>query len=696
MNMVVMFSNPINIFGIFGIFIWGYILVYWGTKTSKVDRFLADNTSLKVILPLIIVLLIPFSLSLLSLLPNVSLIENKNFDSFNNIWLSPFLSHSKDYKISDHLISLLGTFTLSGVVVSLLVNYFNRRAEKWILGESHYNFTKTNYHVIIGSHPSIPYLAKELILANEDDIVIVFSNSDIPDLRRKIESVVENKSKIIMYYGNCDSNRDLSYLNVCNKHLKDIYILGNGKRRKKEDAANDSINMTCYEILKRQRATNKCAKIIDCYVFFEHQSTSLVFQRYNDESKTKESSLNFIPYNFYELQAQKILGWNRLTGDVSVNLNEGINVNSDNHVHLFIIGMSKMGMALGLEAIRICHYPNFAKAQMEYEYSDKKQSVRSLVKRRTKITFIDSKMDEKFVLFKSRYNRLLNEIKYSYINEETKIFNEDNIDKNKPILDIELEFINDWVQSERVYRYINNVCSDQKSIVTIASCLPLANQAIASVLCLPNNALEKASIAVYQPDSDALVNNIKIKLGKKIIPFGMSSNAVCLGHITKLELMAKRISNVYTQKNEVKDYYTTNNLSFFSLDSMKKYEISMKEKLEDSWKSLTELKKWSNRYRASYLLQICDYLDLNNIEKNIVEGIDDQYNCSNRPCDGILARVEHNRYCIERYTLDDQNTDETALLSYRYLDETNNRLYTFPTNDQIMIMSIPYIMNDII
>ncbi|MBQ0143069.1 MAG: hypothetical protein KBT06_09825 [Prevotellaceae bacterium] len=681
--------SPIKALGGLGFIIWLVVIVYTFTNANKIDRFLANNNAItKVLVPLLLVLFIPF---ILSLFHHFCFCSFEELNTFNDDWLSPFLNHAKSYAISDQLISLLGTFLLSGVVVSLLVNYISRRAEKWINGESHYTFRNNYYHVIIGSHPSVPYLANEILKEYKKDIVIVFSKSDIPQLRRKIESTVKQRSQIVMYYGNRDSETDLSHLNVGSKKLKNIYILGEGKSKDKDFVSNDTMNMNCFEILKRIRKKCSCGNI-DCYVFFEHQSTSVIFQRFNNESETKNSSLNFIPYNFYELHAQKLLGWNDIDGNRTINIHEGIGVNTDNHVHLFIIGMSKMGMALGLEAIRVCHYPNFAKAQMDYEYGYKESALKSIEHRRTKITFIDHNMSEKFVLFKSRYRKLLEEIKYTYVDGEIKTVNEPHSNGEKPILDIELEFINDWIQSDLVHQYINNVCDNPMSLVSIVSCLSLSNQSVASILCLSEKCLSKAKIAVYQPESEALVDNIQIGTSKTIVPFGMSSSTVSLKHIVLQEEMARRISYVYQRSDSERELMVYDKKSMYDF-------VTNTPTLAEYWRNLNELRKWSNRYRASYLWQVKDYLNFENIEDCIINGIEGELKDHERPCDGLLARVEHNRFCIERYSLGVETTDTKALWSYKALEEDSKEaepcgLYTFPTNDQIMIVAIPYILED--
>ena len=156
------------------------------------------------------------------------------------------------------------------------------------------------------------------------------------------------------------------------------------------------------------------------YVLFENQMTYSVFQ-FSEICKDTKEYINFIPLNYYEMWAQKVFAapdptnliGNGKSGEDAIDyfpldmlpnqedkhknnrepnrkndLNgtdvppEDIKFISDHeddkhYVHLVVIGMTKMGVAMALEAAHLCHYPNCLTAKAP----------------RTRITFIEENGD---------------------------------------------------------------------------------------------------------------------------------------------------------------------------------------------------------------------------------------------------------------------------------------------------------------
>ena len=390
--------------GFIGLFNWIYVICLSTSDRSQFDRSLANANGKRLAYILLLVVSIPCILYLGYFFIPIEISSISSFDRFIEVIVNPFLNHGgfdKDNGITPSLISLLGTFFLSGVLVSMLVSFLNQRSEKWEKGELRYTFKKCTYCVVIGAHDAVPSLVRQLV--SKYDKVIVFTNKDIPSFRIEVESFIEQepqKQKVVFYKGYRNSKSDLQLLNFDRDNLKAIYVLGEGRVQEKEEMSHDSLNMTCFSYVKELRGANK--PVIDCYVFFENQMTSIIFQKYTKENQG--NTLNFIPYNFYELQAQKAIGW-RLPSEKTSCQEKGIqypiveldrfdrsNVNEDKHVHLVVIGMSRMGQALGLEALRVCHYPNYANSQMLFEYGLDDAAQEMMQKRRTRITFVDCNM----------------------------------------------------------------------------------------------------------------------------------------------------------------------------------------------------------------------------------------------------------------------------------------------------------------
>ena len=701
----------INLIGFVGLINWIGVCILIVINRSQFDRNMAHANFKRLFYILLLVTYIP---CILYLFYN-KLHAPKILEDFNDAIINPFLNH-ENYDFSESLISLLGTFLLSGVLVSMLVNFINQRAERWEKGELRYSFRFWDYCVVIGGHDGVPSLVRQLV--EKYKRVIVLTNRDIPPFRREVESCLEEsqKERVIFYHGYRNSEEDLKHLHVIRDNLKAFYVLGESRVHGEEETSHDTLNMTCLDIMNKLRGEDK--ERIDCYVFFEHQTTSVIFQKFANNEKYH--SFNFIPYNFYELQAQKAIGWsnflkNEKEQEIPLRLDRfGTDVvKADKHVHLVIIGMSKMGQALGLEAIRVCHYPNYANAQMKYEYGDT-DAKQLMERRRTKISFIDCNMKEILDSFKCRYERLLDEISWKYIIGAKTEDHPLKSNKKKIIPDIELEFINGRIQSDEVINHLKNVLTDNSAVLTIASCLSKSNLSIASILCLPKDVLEKSEIMIYQPDSTKLVESIAINGDSdKVKAFGEISQAVNLDHIISLETMAKRVNNVYLRKTILTEYFKKENptqkitLSDFSEDVMLSFERcnrnlcesvwTVKEQYEfEDWK-MTESRRWANRYHASAIWQKVHYIDNNDdIEKIITQGITDNDDCPQEDFEGLMARTEHNRYCVEQWLLDRRKPEDEVFKSYKCLKEEKSKYAEFPTNDQIMTMAIPYIVHNMI
>ena len=690
----------IRIIGIIGLVNWIIIGIVAFAKTNQFDRSIAHTSFLRLVYILLLVISIPCTLYFASKVFQLPIF--KDFETFNRDVLNPFLNHGDNFTFSKSIVSLLGIFLLSGVLVSMLVSFINQRAEKWEKGEITYKFSISTYCIIIGGHDAVPSLAKQL--EEKYDKVIIITNRDISSFRREVESKLTTeyeKQRIIFYHGYRNSRSDLEKLHLKRKNLRAIYILGESRLHGEEETSHDSLNMTCFDIVKDLRGENK--EKIDCYVFFEHQTTSIVFQKYTKNQIC--NSLNFIPYNFYELHAQKAIGWNCLGNPIKLDrFGDGM-VNVNKHVHLVIIGMSRMGMALGLEAIRVCHYPNYAESQKRFEYGYINQA-EEMKKRRTKITFIDCNMNEALESFKCRYKRLLKEVSWNYIDcltpKEPEPHPIDN-DGKKIVPDIEIDFVNGRVQSEEVSEYLQGISDDPTAVLTVASCFPKSNQSIATILCLPKDVLEKAEIMVYQSDSTELVNSIEIRKNKNNIKaFGEISQAVNLKHLKLLESMAQRINNVYVKQTYLKKQQGFSSskkieISEFSKEAMRKFEKEKSEECKKEWRNMEETRKWANRYHASAVWQKVPYVqNFTNIEQYVTKGITEHDDCMHKPYEGLMARTEHNRWCIEQWLLD-RDVNYKAFYNYKAMGEdkeTESRYCRFPTNDQVMTMAIPYILGD--
>lgn len=432
---------------------------------------------------------------------------------------------------------LLASLLISGLIITMMVNYVDLRRDNWLKGNAKYNL-RSNFCLIIGGHRMVPNICKK-ILERKDapGYIVIQCMKPAEILRNEIESVIgdDKMQRIVIYHGNRTSATDIADLNPWGSNS--IYLIG-------ENSAIDGKNHDVKQIRTLQildttisASKGKREGRIPCHVMFEYQSTFTVFQ-YTDPYLM---NIRFIPFNFYETWAQQVIIRNETDAirykplDADAPDTIGITPDSDTRVHLIIIGMSKMGIALAIEAALSAHYPNFIT-----------KGVHPL------ITFIDINADCEMNYFKGRFHNLFEVSRWRYVEAKynperpadvAQIFQPDgsalfdgyahgsyaDADLGRNITDIDWEFIKGDIASPPIKRYIADACIHDRT--TIAICLP-SHQAISAALYMPDSVYTGTGAAhqilVQQDYDSALIEAISsendAEMHKKytrLKPFGM-------------------------------------------------------------------------------------------------------------------------------------------------------------------------------
>ena len=273
--------------------------------------------------------------------------------------------------------------------------------------------------------------------------IIVMSNGDSQEIRQSINTLIDKRHEkyIFVYRGRKDSGEDLDSLMM--EAADEVFLLGeqdeynrdatnmealrkiaNTQKRlelRKNDIEGKKSNW--YDLwafitkkiqIRRINAKHKAwdgrKEKIPVTVLFGYQSTYAVFQVTNLSGEWNKK-IDFRPYNFYESWAKKVL-YDKTYTDIdrknyfypSIDgagpddpiqndnviekiYSSGIDYNSNKYVHLVIFGMSNMGVALGVMAAHMCHFPNFLRDPSK----------------KTLITFFSPDADTEMELFRSRY-----------------------------------------------------------------------------------------------------------------------------------------------------------------------------------------------------------------------------------------------------------------------------------------------------
>lgn len=447
--------------------------------------------------------------------------------------------------VSSVLLAMLKVFLFNGVFVAAIVGLFSQRRMRIRKGEVRYSklaLRGKKYAVVIGANEVAASVIRNLLRQNKDEFnkscekknnfVILQTSSDVEKVRKILDSHLTEQElrRVIIYSALRDSLNEVRNLHL--QFASEIYVLGENTSWDKGETYHDAMNMRCLnliiDVLKEERCGKKVAPK-KCSVLFEYHTTSSIFQ-FSDIEKDAKQVVKFVPFNRHEIWAKNVFVHHKSVDLIDCdetklnNLSQidykpldgidGISPEEKAHVHLVIVGMSKMGIALAVQALHQAHYPNIVK------YPDQ----------RTRITFIDTNADKEMAFFQGRYATLFELIRHRYIDtvgndtyeekwidplqEDKKwqhLSDVEDINK-KNFLDVEVEFIKGSVESDNIRSILCEISKDQTAKLTIAICLTQTHQAIAASLYMPIEVYENKrlqQILVYQREASDIVTNLE-------------------------------------------------------------------------------------------------------------------------------------------------------------------------------------------
>lgn len=631
----------IGLNALMGIGYYLYALRLWLCNKPKFDWHLINGAFMRKVL--VLVLLTPFIFALISLCCGQigkGLVTGETAELTNPLWgayyhfIDPGNQHIAEGNTTwlATIIAICGVFLLNGVLISSIVGWIDKRKERYLQGlEPYQRFLKRKEHyVIIGGSDIVSGIVEQIFETpqknGEMPYILIQTSNNVEDFRHKLFSGldVEQQKHIIIRYGNRNVEQDIEKLYL-NKALE-VYVIGEETRTDDMESYHDTMNMKCLDLIYKNVKDNtsfvkndKDNRLV-CYFMFEYQTTFNVFQ-YSDISQDIKECINFKPFYYYEMWAQRVLVCKELENEANCEYLplegiKGIKKDAEDQVHLVVVGMTRMGTALATQAALMAHYPNFVTKGI-----------------RTKITLIDENADKEKNFYIDRYDRLFALSNWSY---KEMVRSESGKDELKTVfthtpvefehlggdfLDVEWEFIQGSVAQLELQKYIED-CASKTHKMTIAICKDEPSRCLAAALNLEWKIYDKAmQVLVYNRYDDALIEKLKNKeesevyspFKNKLKAFGMASKCFRKDILEDSDTLAKEFHKVYNKGQDV--------------------EI---EKLTDYW---------SNVYVSNTLWSKLRCVE---IEKEEIKAEDKE----------ILIKVEHNRWNVEK-----------LIMSYRHLEK---------------------------
>lgn len=430
------------------------------------------------------------------------------------------------------------------------------------------------------------------------------------------------------FHGQRDSREELEKIHI---HRADrVFVLSDDG-----ELEHDSVSISALVQISAILGAAHRRDPLPCHLSFEYQSSFQVFQLADfEEAERMKSRIHFSATNFHENWAQRVL----VSGCCNCNGRDilyppldrdGIRAQSDRYVHLIVVGMSRMGVAMGVTAAHIAHYPNFVTQGI-----------------RTRITFIDPDAEREMNFLKGRYEPLFRLSHHTLRKFDAAGSETTNVHTpQEDFLDVEWEFVAGGIESPHVRKLLKDWTADEKALPTLAICGNSAPENVAAALYLPQPLYDRqVPIFVYQKETATILEIARRSSRyRSVYPFGMmceSYDATLKQRIRK----AKRINYVYNHftdaKKAAKKAADELNEKFDFKTFAAGFEIAdwPDDKIDQYWNDQSLAFQWSNIYAANAIPAKLRSL-----------GIDP---CRPHPLDGqeveTAARVEHNRWNVER------------------------------------------------
>lgn len=531
-------------------------------------------------------------------------------------------------------VTFVGMVLLNGMLITTISNIVSRRVADINEGRVRYRALADHY-VIIGYSRTAICLIDDIFSRydahyRENDgrhsvrhlpKIVIMTGSDVAKVRSEIYShtplFVERR--IFIYSGNIESMEHLERLNI--HTAREVFVLGDVEQYGRD--SKNLASLASLAVLRGAMARRKEGDVLRVNVQFDRMPSYSNIQmlaiphEYLSYPGERCHNLYFRPFNFYENWARLLWSDYAMEGYAPLDFCPMVGAR---HVHLFIIGFNRMGLALLLESLRLCHYTNYD----------------GTPETRTRITVVDRQMAELLPSFRARY---------PYIDEQ--------------IEDVQVEFVAADADDERVRAMLDEAARDENELLTVAVALHDPDTSLATALNLPEE--------VYRSESKVLVRQeLQRGLGevldrdtarhRNVKVFGMLTAGVSGGLLDDER-------PIFINHN----YEKMCRLDGFDAASTPYASDDERRKAHESWIALSESARWANRYQTDafggYKRALQHYRSTCGIATAQIP----------EPLYEALAEAEHRRWVAER-----------TVAGWRAAREGEGRDNTFRVHDMIV------------
>ncbi|MBR4390803.1 MAG: hypothetical protein IKT08_01700 [Bacteroidales bacterium] len=513
-----------------------------------------------------------------------------------------FYKKRSDY-IKYGIVYILGLVVFSGMLIATITRFMATRADRYKKGANTYKNIR-NHYVILGYGPSCPSIIRNISKRGKLDPrtrFLLLTSQDPETIRLNIQSQLQDlEEKTVIYSGDIDAASHLERLNI--KDAMEVYILGEGR-----EAGRDSRNLECAKMVKTIREQAPVKSTLPVNIQFDKPGSYSTIKRitmpkqyYKNDNAEEVTYLH--PFNFYENWARLLWGYHHLDCYSPLDRGQMVAYGPDSeplptqkHVHLVIAGFDEMGVALLLQALRVCHYPNYNE---------------STGANKTHITVVDPKMNELLPGFKSQYPYL------------------------EQIRDIEIDYEAERIESVAFRNKLADIAGQAESLLTIAICFSDADSSLSAALTLPEPVYYQIIDGEIVPNNNTeILVRQEIKSGLADVldaENGKYANVKIFGIIDKGvddKLLDDNMAIIINAHYHFK-YGSTPPRDFFKMVEEDK-DKAFSEAAKD-WIGLNEDKRFANRYQTEIYKTYQTYRPL--LERN----------------PELLYQTEHMRWCAER------------------------------------------------